>query len=123
VVEVVPTSQIIIDGNRQVAESNEIFKSRRKINTNGAVFVSLTLNKSGLVGRPEASSIGVFETDSTGLVKSSIINEIKSVLKLLSKKDIASDEKIKDVASLATKKVIREQMDKKPPISVHITRV
>ncbi|MDR2098520.1 MAG: ribonuclease J [Rickettsiales bacterium] len=123
VVEVVPTAEIIIDGNRQVSAANEIFKSRRKINFNGAVFVSLVVNRGGLAGKPEISSIGVFETDQTGLVKSSILNEIKSAFKPLSKSDFANDDKVKEVASNAAKKVIREQMDKKPPVSVHITRV
>jgi hypothetical protein len=65
----------------------------------------------------------VFETESTGLVKSLILKEIADGLKPLSKKDFESDAKVGEILASSAKKVIREQMDKKPPVSVHITRV
>ncbi len=123
VVEVVPTGQIIIDGTRHISATNEVFQARRKINYNGAIFISLAISKSGLVGKPDVSSFGVFETDSTGMIKSSIVAEIKNTLKSASKKDFASDGTIKEMTVASVRRVIRELMDKKPPISVHIVRV
>ncbi|MDR1476800.1 MAG: ribonuclease J [Rickettsiales bacterium] len=123
IVEVVPTAQVLIDGSRQVAAENGIFASRRKINYNGAVFVSVVIDKRGLKGKPEVSSIGAFEHDATGIVKSMIVREIAEAVSSLSKKDIANDAKVKDAASNAAKKVIRDHMDKKPPVSVHLARV
>ncbi|MBD5405945.1 ribonuclease J [bacterium] len=123
IVEVIPTNEIIIDGTRQISAANDVFSARRKINYNGAVFVSIVMNKSGLVGKPEISSLGVFETDGTGIIKSSIINEIKSVIKNLSKKELQNDEAIRDIITASTRRVIRDAMDKKPPVSVHISRI
>ncbi|MGN0929836.1 MAG: ribonuclease J [Alphaproteobacteria bacterium] len=123
IVEVIPTNEIIIDGTRQISAANDVFSARRKINYNGAVFVSIIMNKSGLVGKPEISSLGVFETDATGIIKSSIINEIKSVIKNLSKKELQNDALIRDMITASTRRVIRDAMDKKPPVSVHISRI
>ena len=123
IVEVIPTNEIIIDGTRQISAANDVFSARRKINYNGAVFVSIVMNKSGLVGKPEISSLGVFETDGTGIIKSSIINEIKSVIKNLSKKELQNDGAIRDIITASTRRVIRDAMDKKPPVSVHISRI
>lgn len=123
IVEVIPTNEIIIDGTRQISATNDVFSARRKINYNGAVFVSIVMNKSGLVGKPEISSLGVFETDGTGIIKSSIINEIKSVIKNLSKKELQNDGAIRDIITASTRRVIRDAMDKKPPVSVHISRI
>ena len=123
IVEVIPTNEIIIDGTRQISAANDVFSARRKINYNGAVFVSIIMNKSGLVGKPEISSLGVFETDGTGIIKSSIINEIKSSLKNLSKKELQNDAGLRDLITACTRRVIRDAMDKKPPISVHISRI
>ncbi len=123
IAEIVPTGEIIIDGTRHISSTNDVFSARRKINYNGAVFVSLSLNKNGLAGKPEVSSFGVFETDGTGLTKSAIINEIKSTIKNLSKKELQRDDTIKEITTACTRRVIRDLMDKKPPISVHIIRL
>lgn len=123
VVEVIPTGEIIIDGTRHISATNDVFSARRKINYNGAVFASLTLNKSGLVGKPEVSSFGVFETDSTGMIKSAIVNEIKATIKNLSKKELQNDERIREITVASIRRVIRDLMDKKPPISVHIVHI
>ena len=123
IVEKIPTAEIIIDGTRHISATNDVFSARRKINYNGAVFVSLVLNKSGLIGKPEISSFGMFETDSTGMIKSAIIAEIKSTIKNLSKKELSRDDTVREVTTASTRRVIRDLMDKKPPISVHIVRV
>ena len=123
IVEIVPTSEIIIDGTRQISAANDIFAARRKINYNGAVFVSIIMNKSGIVGKPEISSFGVFETDATGIIKSSIINEIKTSIKNLSRKELQNDNIIRDMITASTRRVIRDTIDKKPPVSVHISRI
>ncbi|MCR5506295.1 MAG: ribonuclease J [bacterium] len=123
VVEKIPTAEIIIDGTRHISATNDVFSARRKINYNGAVFISLIMNKSGLVGKPEISSVGMFETDSTGMIKSAIIAEIKSTIKNLSKKEISRDDTVREITVASTRRVIRDLMDKKPPISVHIVRI
>lgn len=123
IVEIVPTNEIIIDGTRQISAANDVFSARRKINYNGAVFVSIIMNKGGLVGKPEISSLGVFETDATGIIKSSIINEIKSSIKNLSKKELQNDAGLREIITASTRRVIRDAMDKKPPVSVHISRI
>ncbi len=123
VVEKIPTAEIIIDGTRHISATNDVFSARRKINYNGAVFISLIMNKSGLVGKPEVSSFGMFETDSTGMIKSAIIAEIKSTIKNLSKKELSRDDTVREITIASARRVIRDLMDKKPPISVHIVRV
>ena len=123
IVEKIPTAEIIIDGTRHISATNDVFSARRKINYNGAVFISLVLNKSGLVGKPEVSSFGMFETDSTGMIKSAIIAEIKSTIKNLSKKELGRDDTVKEITVASARRVIRDLMDKKPPISVHIVRM
>lgn len=123
IVEIVPTNEIIIDGTRQISAANDVFSARRKINYNGAVFVSVIMNKGRLVGKPEISSLGVFETDATGIIKSSIINEIKSSIKNLSKKELQNDAGLREIITASTRRVIRDAMDKKPPVSVHISRI
>ena len=123
IVEKIPTAEIIIDGTRHISATNDVFSARRKINYNGAVFISLIMNKAGLVGKPEVSSVGMFETDSTGMIKSAIIAEIKSTIKNLSKKELSRDDTVREITVASTRRVIRDLMDKKPPISVHIVRV
>lgn len=123
IVEIVPTNEVIIDGARQILAANDIFAARRKINYNGAVFISVIMNKSGLVGQPEVSSVGAFETDATGLIKSGIQKEIKESLKNIPKKELVNDSILRGIITSSARRIIRDAMDKKPAISVHISRV
>ena len=52
-----------------------------------------------------------------------IINEIKTSIKNLSRKELQNDNIIRDMITASTRRVIRDTIDKKPPVSVHISRI
>ncbi|MCL2440080.1 MAG: ribonuclease J [Alphaproteobacteria bacterium] len=123
IVETVETGEIAFDGNRRVDPESREFSARRKMNENGIVFVSLTLDKKGLVGKPEISSYGLFETEQTGIIKSQISNGIKENIKAISPAElIKNTELAKQAAISAVNKVVRKSLDKKPAVEVHITK-
>ena len=57
------------------------------------------------------------------MIKSAIVNEIKATIKNLSKKELQNDERIREITVASIRRVIRDLMDKKPPISVHIVHI
>ncbi|MDR1009217.1 MAG: ribonuclease J [Rickettsiales bacterium] len=123
IVESVQTGEVAIDGKRKLSPDSDEFSNRSKMGNNGVLFVSLTLSKNGLVGKPEVSSFGLFESDETGLIKSQISKSIKDGVSKLAAKEFARDGSVKDAISSAVAKAVRSNLDKKPMVEIHIGRI
>jgi ribonuclease J len=121
VVETVPTDELYVDGSRHLTSVSEEFGARRKVNDNGALFITIAVGQNGIVGKPSVSSIGVFESDGTGAFKGALAKGVVDSVKKLGKNP--SDASVKDAVAHAVRKIARDIMDKDPPVEVHITRV
>jgi ribonuclease J len=121
IVETVPTDELYVDGSRHLTSVSEEFGARRKVNDNGALFITVAMGQKGLVGKPSVSSIGVFESDGTGAFKGALAKGVAEAVKKLGVNP--SDASVKDAVSGAARKISRASIDKDPPIEVHITRV
>lgn len=120
--ETIKTGFIVIEGETEHAGDSPVFKARRKMLLNGAVFVTMPVDKKGfLKGIPEVSSSGIFETDSKGLMKRQIQIEITKAVEKMSKNERKSQENIRNEVSSVIGRIIKEAsgFDKKPQINVH----
>ncbi|HIU65432.1 MAG TPA: hypothetical protein IAC63_02205, partial [Candidatus Enterousia avicola] len=102
-----------------------VYKTRKKIATNGAIFVTLPVDKRGfLKGTPEVSSAGIFETDDTGFMKRQIQIEITKAIDALSKAERKDKANLIKAVQIASNKVVRASLgaDKKPQYSVHFVQ-
>jgi len=115
-------SFVVMEGETERSQDDQVYKNRRKIATSGALFVTLPVDKRGfLKGVPEVSSAGIFESDSTGFMKRQIQIEITKAINDMSKTDRKSQENLKKTVQIASNKVIRASLgdDKKPQYNVH----
>lgn len=122
VAETFPTSFIVMEGETERGEHDPVLKNRKRISTEGAVFVTLPVDKKGfLKGVPEVSSAGVFESDRTGLMKRQIQIEITNSVNELTKAERKDQDNLRNVVQIAANKVIRASFgpDKKPQYNVH----
>ncbi len=122
VAETFPTSFIVMEGETERGEFDPVLKSRKRISTEGAVFVTLPVDKKGfLKGVPEVSSAGLFESDKSGAMKRMIQIEITKAIDGLAKADRKSQDTLYDTVQTAANKVIRGSFgpDKKPQYNVH----
>ncbi len=122
VAETIDTSYVVMEGETERSANDQVYKNRKKIASNGAVFVTLPVDKRGfLKGAPEVSSAGVFETDETGFMKRQIQIEIAKAIDGLTKAERKDRNNLVRAVQVASNKVIRASLgnDKKPQYSVH----
>lgn len=122
VCESVPVGYVVMEGETERSADDQVYKNRKKIATNGAVFVTLPVDKRGfLKGTPEVSSAGMFETDETGFMKRQIQIEISKAIDGLTKTERKSQDNLYRAVQTAANKVIRASLgaDKKPQYNVH----
>ncbi len=122
VAETIETSYVVMEGETERSANDQVYKNRKKIASNGAVFVTLPVDKRGfLKGVPEVSSAGIFETDDTGFMKRQIQIEITKAIEGLTKAERKDRNNLVRAVQLASNKVVRASLgaDKKPQYSVH----
>ena len=120
--ETVKTGFIVIEGETEHAGDSPVFRARKKMMLNGAVFVTLSVDKKGfLKGIPEVSSSGIFETDPHGVMRKDIQMRVKTAVEKMSKKDRKSQKNIENEVVSVIHKITKDAFgfDKKPQINVH----
>lgn len=123
--ETIETGFVVMEGETERSADDQVYKNRKKIAMNGAVFVTLPVDKRGfLKGIPEVSSAGIFETDDTGFMKRQIQIEITNAINALSKAERKDRDNLVRAVQVASNKVVRAALgaDKKPQYSVHFVQ-
>lgn len=125
VAETIETSYVVMEGETERSADDQVYKNRKKIAANGAVFVTLPVDKRGfLKGTPEVSSAGIFESDETGFMKRQIQIEITRAIDGLTKTERKDKNNLVRAVQVASNKVVRAALgaDKKPQYSVHFVQ-
>lgn len=125
VCETIETGFVVMEGETERSANDQVYKNRKKIASNGAIFVTLPVDKRGfLKGTPEVSSAGIFESDTTGFMKRQIQIEITKAIDALSKAERKSQDNLTRSVQTAANKVVRASLgaDKKPQYSVHFVQ-
>ncbi len=122
VVETIKTGFIIMEGETERSGGDQVLRNRQTLFTEGAVFVTLMLDKKGNIKDvSEVSSVGLLESDTSGKLKQQIRTELAEVLKDISKTDKKSKDKIYNKVEMAVKKIVRPLFGdrKSPKVSIH----
>ena len=125
VAETIETRFVVMEGETERSADDQVYKNRKKIAMNGAVFVTLPIDKKGfLKGTPEVSSAGIFESDDTGFMKRQIQIEITKAIDGLTKTERKDKNNLVRAVQTASNKVVRASLgaDKKPQYSVHFVQ-
>ena len=125
IAETIETGFVVMEGETERSTDDPVYKTRKKIASNGAIFVTLPVDKRGfLKGTPEVSSVGIFETDDTGFMKRQIQIEITRAIDNLTKAERKDKQNLIRAVQIASNKVVRASLgaDKKPQYSVHFVQ-
>ncbi|MBR1380715.1 MAG: ribonuclease J [Alphaproteobacteria bacterium] len=125
VCETIDARFVVMEGETERSADDPVYKNRKKIAANGAVFVTLPVDKRGfLKGTPEVSSAGIFESDETGFMKRQIQIEITRAVDALTKTERKDRANLVRAVQAASNKVVRASLgaDKKPQYSVHFVQ-
>ena len=125
VTESIQTGFVVMEGELERSSEDPVYKARKKIATNGAMFITLPVDKRGfLKGTPEVSSVGIFESDDTGFMKRQIQIEITRAIDKMSKTDRKNRDNLVRAVQSATNRIIRSTVgnDKRPQYSVYFVQ-
>jgi ribonuclease J len=123
VIDNVPAGRLLLEGNRLVPIDGELVRGRMKAIYNGAVVVTVVLEKA----RPNVqdiqfSSIGLVEDGEDEMVRNMCSAAIR-VVGELSKRQYEDDDAVREAVRVAVRREARKAIDKRPLTHVHLVRV
>jgi len=118
----VHSGYIAIDGSSLIPTDGEVIRMRRKLRDDGAVFVSLALDKDGELASPvQIAAPGILDAKEDAELIVEYAGEVADAIEKLKKK--SGDDEVKETARLVIRRTIKRDLDKKPVIEVLLARV
>ena len=122
VVGKVHAGYIAIDGSSLIPTDGEVIRTRRKLRDDGAVFVSIALDKNSSLASPiQLVAPGLLDAKLDDMFITEAIAEVTQAVQ--SQKSKVTDEQIKETIRLCLRRIFRNEIDKKPVIEVLLARV
>ncbi len=120
----ISTGTLALDGAQWIDIHSEVLKDKHKFNWNGAMVISVVMDKKGqLATDPQISLMGIVENDQLGDVIADMVDEIEKSLRDLPKSDRSDDKKLAERIRIAAQRVVQSVCGKKPLGRVHILRL
>lgn len=122
IVEAVPSGRLAVDGERLLPLDGGVISSRRRMMFNGAVLVSVAVDRQGRVlSDPRISAPGLFdagenETEQMAAELKRSISDLPAGLR-------QEDETLKEAMRTALRKTLGRRLKKRPAIEIHLIRV
>lgn len=119
----VPTGRLALDGRRIVPLDGQVVRGRRRMLHQGAVMVSLVLDRRGRpVGRPAISFEGLFETEEPRTERQ-VREVVIEALDLLRPEQRMDERAVEGRVSAAVRRLLRAAIGKRPGVTVHVIRL
>jgi len=118
----VHSGYIAIDGLSLIPTDGDIIRTRRKLRDDGAVFVSVVIDRDGELVCPVQIAVpGILDVKEDDDVIAEVLAEITHAIG--SVKGRPNEEKIREQVRLCVRKLLKRELDKKPVIEVHVAKV
>lgn len=118
----VKSGYIAVDGTSLVPADGSVIRMRRKLRDDGAVFVSVAVTeRNALLGPVQLDAPGVLDAEEDKELIGQVAAEAQDAIERA--KPRATDEQLREMAYQAVRRAINRDLDKKPVITVHVTRV
>lgn len=122
VVGEVHSGYIAIDGSSLIPTDGEVIRTRRKLRDDGAVFVSIAMDKHGEMASPvQLAAPGILDWKEDAELIVEYAGLVADALENLKKN--SSDEVVKETARLVIRRSIKRDLDKKPVIEILLVRI
>jgi ribonuclease J len=124
VVAEVPKGRLGLDGKALRRLDRDVTKDRRKMSYNGAVVVTLVMDKRGLVLQdPQVTLLGLTDEGQDRELPVEIGDAVLDAIEGMPKSTRTDDAAIRHAAAMATRRFLQENRGKKPVTEVHVVRV
>ncbi|MHA1574558.1 MAG: ribonuclease J [Alphaproteobacteria bacterium] len=122
IVNRIEAGQVAMEGPFELKPNDNIFKNRMKVFYEGAIFISVNLDKKGYFsGRPQISSLGVFETKGGEFIEKEIQLSIAKNVKTLSPQQMKNRSTLIQTINSSVRKAMKPYFSrfKRPKIVTH----
>ena len=119
-----PAGRLALDGGQIVATDHVSIGARRKLMHNGAIFVSVIVDRSGrTLISPIVSGRGVLDADDQQGEREAIAAAVADAVDSLPRAQARNETAIEEAARRAIRRAVRDGYGKRPLIDVQIARV
>ena len=119
-----PAGRLALDGGQIVATDHVSIGARRKLMHNGAIFVSVIVDRSGrTLVSPIVSGRGVLDADDQQGEREAIAAAVADAVDSLPRAQARNETAIEEAARRAIRRAVRDGYGKRPLIDVQIARV
>ena len=123
-VDEVTAGRLAVDGGRLVAIDSTIVRDRNRLRFNGVAMATVVLDRDGrLLGDPQLSVPGILGGEEDDETWEDALDEVIKAIDRLSSQRRADDEIVTDTTRRALGRFLRQRMNKRPYIEVHVVRV
>ncbi len=119
-----PIGRHAFEDGEMIAVDADRFRLRRKLASNGTVFVSIVLDRAGSVlAPPQVASVGSVELDDDEGARRRVADALVEEIEGLDDHEVESDAKIEDRLRTAVRRLLGLSRERRPVIQVQITRL
>lgn len=122
VLDHVPSGYVAVDGTSLIPTDGEIIRTRRKLRDDGIVIIAAAIDDTRrLAGDLQFAAPGLLDEEEDAELIEELIAELTAIIEKAPKKAKPTD--IKESLRLCARKLIKNELDKKPVIQVMLTQV
>jgi ribonuclease J len=117
----VHTGRLGYDGGRMIPIESMLLKERSKMSINGAVFVTIPVDRNGILVRQiQLTTLGICLTEEE---EDQLAQDIHRVIRKELDEFCPDEEERLENLTLAIRRIVKTRYDKKPLVSVHMVQV
>ena len=124
IAEYVDTGRTYLDGRSQIGAMDGVVRDRIRMALNGHVMVTLIVENNAPLGDAWCEIMGLPETGTSNAPLVDVLeNDLTQLLMRADKKTLRDDDKLTEALRRLVRKVARDEVGKKPEVSVVISRL
>jgi len=124
VVDTVPVGRRVVVNGEFLAEGDEVFRARRRLQHHGALFVSVVLDSYGSVlAPPVLSNAGAVPPESFEQRREQVADAVIGAVEALDDRAVLDDERVREAVRIAVRQGFGIGRDRRPIVDVAITRL
>lgn len=123
IVDQAPSGRLVLDGNVLLPANSDVIAARRRMSMNGILVIILMLDENGqLDSDAEVISMGIAELGDDEPLTSDLLGVIDDAMAGLGRSARFIDRDVIETVRIASRRFLRRQINKNPPVEVRVVR-
>ncbi len=120
----VKSGYMVMDGISILPSDSQVMKTRRRLKLGGAVFITMAMDSKGnLLSEPSISAPGSLDDGVDGELFALLAEELSAEFERARNHKKGGDAGIREAIRSCARRVIKQELDKKPVVEVHLVKV